>query len=54
MELMLFMFSIAIIWINWKIYVVSKVLLEVSDKILDESKIMNKLLGAGYEESSKK
>ncbi len=54
MELLIFCFSIAIIWINWKIYEVSKALLDVSEEILDESKIMNKLLGVEYDKISTK
>lgn len=51
MELLIFCFSIAIIWINWKIYKVSKYLLDVSFDLLVETKKMNRLLGAEAEAS---
>ena len=49
MEFIFFCLSISLIWINWKIYDVSKALLDVSEEVLEETVKMNTLLGADFD-----
>jgi len=45
MEILLVLVSTIIIWLNWKIYIVSKELLDVSIDVLNETIKMNRLIG---------
>tara|TARA_R110000751_G_scaffold159178_3_gene264891 strand:+ start:600 stop:743 length:144 start_codon:yes stop_codon:yes gene_type:complete len=45
MEIFLIFGSALIIWLNWRIYIVSKELLDVSIDVLDETIKMKNLIG---------
>ena len=45
MEIFLILVTTLIIYINWKIYIVSKELLDVSIDVLNETIKMNRLIG---------
>ena len=47
MEIFLILVTTLIIYINWKIYIVSKELLDVSIDVLNETIKLNRMLG-GY------
>ncbi len=49
MEIFLLLVTTLIIYINWKIYIVSKELLDVSIDVLKETIKMNKLLGGDFD-----
>ena len=45
MEILLVLVSTIIIWLNWRIYIVSKELLDVSIDVLNETIKMKNLIG---------
>ena len=45
MEILLVLVSTIIIWLNWKIYIVSRELLDVSIDVLNETIKMKNLIG---------
>ena len=49
MEIFLILVTTLIIYINWKIYIVSKELLDVSIDVLNETTKMNRLLGGDFD-----
>jgi hypothetical protein len=49
MEILLVLVSTIIIWLNWRIYIVSKELLDVSIDVLNETIKMNRLLGGDFD-----
>ena len=49
MEILLVLVSTIIIWLNWRIYIVSKELLDVSIDVLNETIKMNRLLGSDFD-----
>lgn len=49
MEIFLSLVTTLIIYINWRIYIVSKELLDVSIDVLNETIKMNRLLGSDFD-----
>ena len=49
MEIFLSLVTTLIIYINWRIYIVSKELLDVSIDVLNETIKMNRLLGCDFD-----
>ena len=49
MEIFLILVTTLIIYINWRIYIVSKELLDVSIDVLNETIKMNRMLGGDFD-----
>ena len=52
MEIFLSLVTTLIIYINWRIYIVSKELLDVSIDVLNETIKINRLLGSDFDKKN--